>query len=209
MSTDEVICILDRSGSMSSIADDAIGGFNSFLEGIREEDSDGRLTLVLFDHEYDVVHRSQPLADVPPLSAETFVPRGMTALYDAIGQTLTTAMESYEKREPAHRPPGVTVAILTDGHENSSREYTNKQISALIERAQREHGWTFIFLAANQDAFESAESMGMSAADAQNFDASSAGVRDSVLFLRTMVTERRQEAKRGDAGRRPDEEPRG
>lgn len=200
MSADEIIFILDRSGSMGSIADDAIGGFNAFVEGICREDGDGRLTLVLFDHEYEVVHRSSPLADVPTLGAKTFVPRGTTALHDAIGKTLATAMESYEKREPAHRPAGVTVAILTDGHENSSREYTSKQISALIDKAQREHGWTFVFLAANQDAIESARSMGIRSADARNFDASSDGIVNALYSLKVDVVERRQDAKRGDVG---------
>lgn len=197
---DAVICILDRSGSMARVQDDAIGGFNAFVEGIREDDPDGRLTLVLFDHEYDVVYRSRPLGDVPPLDRHTFVPRGMTALYDAVGRTLSTALESWIAMEPDARPSGVTVAILTDGLENASREHSASDIEDVITVARLEFGWEFVFLAANQDAILAARSIGIRPDDAAEFEATAEGTVNAMRTMRDYTTDRRRR-QRGSGGR--------
>jgi Mg-chelatase subunit ChlD len=149
------IFILDRSGSMESCRADTIGGYNAFIDS--QKQFGGTMTLILFDHEYSEVYVNKPIADVEPLTSETFVPRGSTALLDAIGQTMK------KFTEPA------TCIILTDGQENSSHVYTRAHVKDLIEHATSK-GWTFTYLGANQDAFEVGASMGIQAGNTMNFD---------------------------------------
>jgi len=113
--------LLDRSGSMEAIANDAIGGFNAFVDSQRRQPGEARMTLILFDDRYEVPIKSQPLAQVPLLSRQNFVPRGRTALLHAIGQTIKKMTESFAARPVADRPDAIIVAILTDGEENASR----------------------------------------------------------------------------------------
>ena len=150
------IFILDRSGSMETIRDDTIGGYNAFIES--QKQFGGTMTLILFDHEYNEMYSQKPIGDVEPLTTETFVPRGSTALLDAIGKTLKRFTE------PS------TCIILTDGHENSSTEYTKAHIKDLVEHATKA-GWDFTYLGANQDAFQVANDMGIRSDCTVNFDA--------------------------------------
>jgi hypothetical protein len=119
--TTEIAVILDRSGSMESIANDAIGGFNAFVDSQRRQPGEARMSLVLFDDRYEVPIKSQPLAKVPLLTRQTFVPRGSTALLDAIGRTIKRMTDAFAARPAANRPDTIIVAILTDGEENASR----------------------------------------------------------------------------------------
>ena len=152
------IFILDRSGSMETCWDDTIGGFNAFVED--QKALGGTLTLIQFDHEYLVSYTNVPIADVKPLTRETFKPRGSTALLDAIGRTL-------KEFTPQQRSP--TVVILTDGLENASQTYTKAHIKDLIEARQKD-GWTFLYLGANQDAFAEASSIGIAPTGTMNYD---------------------------------------
>jgi hypothetical protein len=151
---------LDCSGSMSTCWDDAIGGFNSFVADQAAQQPDSTLTLKQFDHEIRTTFENVPFKDVQPLTRQTFVPRGSTALLDAIGETVKGSTPG----EPA------TLIILTDGQENSSRTYTKAHIKDLLEQKQKE-GWTIIYLGANQDAFAEAGSMGIAPANTVNYDA--------------------------------------
>jgi len=191
MNTDEIICIIDRSGSMGTIASDAIGGFNTFLESVRGDDADGLFTLILFNQDHEIVHHSQPLEKIEPLTRETFRPRGFTALYDAVGTTLTKAFASFEGKDEVVKPSGVTVAILTDGMENASRTFDRDAVASLIDAAREKHGWEFVFLAANQDAVLSARALHIREDDAVNFEASEAGVDLAMYQMSTYVAERR------------------
>jgi hypothetical protein len=155
---------LDCSGSMSTCWDDAIGGFNSFVADQAAQQPDSTLTLKQFDHEIRTTFENVPFKDVRPLTRETFVPRGSTALLDAIGETVKGAGNASSPPEPA------TLIILTDGQENASRTYTKAHIKDLLEQKQKE-GWTIIYLGANQDAFAEAGSMGIAAANTVNYDA--------------------------------------
>jgi hypothetical protein len=140
---------------MESCRDDVIGGFNTFVSD--QKALGGNLTLIQFDDEYEVVYSETPLDKVGPLTRETFVPRGSTALLDAIGKTI---------KEGRFQAPPLCI-IFTDGLENTSRTYTKAHVKDLIEQKTKE-GWTFMYLGANQDAFAEAGSMGISRA--QNFD---------------------------------------
>ena len=165
----EIVCIIDRSGSMEPVRSDAIGGFNAFLEAQQKLPGDAHLTLVLFDHEYDRVLDAVPLAAVQPFTAETYMPRGTTALLDAVGRTIDDVGDRLANTPEVVRPGKVLVCILTDGMENASRDYTRDRVKGMIEHQQQKYGWEFMFLAANQDAFGEAGAMGIASQDAASY----------------------------------------
>lgn len=170
----EILAVLDISGSMATIAADAIGGFNTFLKDQQAIEGEARLTVVLFDDQYQVLYAATPLAEAQPLTAQTFVPRGGTALMDAIGRTLQVEGARIEAEGWAEK---VIVCITTDGGENQSKEFTAPMVRELVTAAEAK-GWVFVFLAANQDAFATAKFYGMSGAHAQNFAATGAGMSE-------------------------------
>lgn len=187
----DITYILDRSGSMQSLASDAIGGFNSFLADQQKLPGRANFTLVLFDHEYLVPVLTQSIAHVPPLNAQTYIPRGQTALLDAIGRTITETGERLAALPEAERPGKVIIAIFTDGLENASRVYTAPKVAQMIEHQQSVYSWEFLFLAANQDAIQSAKQLSIPAPNAVNVAASPKGVRQSYAALNAAVTSRR------------------
>lgn len=173
----EAICILDRSGSMAGTEADSIGGYNTFLKKQREDEDETRVTLVLFDHEYKVLYENVDINSVEDLNNETYIPRGSTALNDSIGRTLVTARERHLNMPENERPTNVVVAILTDGHENCSREYTTDKIKTLVKKYEKEYDWKFIYLAANQDAFAVGQNYGFDRGNTLNFADSGSGRR--------------------------------
>ena len=181
----EIICILDRSGSMSAIRDDAIGGFNTFLEDQKEAGGTALLTLVLFDDVVDIVHEARAIEEVPHLDGDTFVPRGTTALYDAIGKTLEAATR--RNRSAARADQRVIVCILTDGEENASRRFNRREIFDRIRRLREQRGWEFVYLAANQDVFAVADRLCISRDRSLAFQATGAGIRGAYQAL-TLLT---------------------
>lgn len=162
----EIVAIVDRSGSMQSIATDAIGGFNKFLDDQKKQPGEATLTLCLFDHEHLYPYNNQPLPFVAPLTSTTYQPRGNTALYDAIGRTLSQLL--------ARSPERAIVVILTDGYENASTEYNQASVKALITQAEA-RGWQVHYLGANQDAFAVGAAMG--SVRNTTYTATGAGVR--------------------------------
>lgn len=148
----EIVVVLDRSGSMGSIAAATVDGFNTFLDEQKNAEGEAFVTLVQFDDRYEVDYKSVPVKDVNPLiNGETFKPRGMTALLDAIGKTVN---ELETERD-------VVFVIITDGQENASREYKRDAIMAMIKTLEDEKGWYFLFLGANQDAIAAGGDMGI------------------------------------------------
>lgn len=184
----EIAFVLDRSGSMNPIAADAIGGFNTFLASQQALPGEARLTLVLFDHEYLVVHDNVAIRQVPPLDAKTFVPRGMTALLDAVGRTIDDVGVRLAATPEEQRPAKVIVAILTDGQENASRDYTFAKVAGMIKHQQEKYSWEFLFLAANQDAIAAAGALSIGAKDAIAFQATGQGIRNANAQLNERVT---------------------
>jgi Mg-chelatase subunit ChlD len=175
--TVEILVIADRSGSMSAIKDDAIGGFNSFLEEQQRIDGDAAMTLVLFDDRYEVPVESQDLQKVKPLTESTFVPRGMTAMNDAIGRAVNDLI--------SRNPEKAIICILTDGMENASKEFTTPQIKELMKTVESK-GWEVVYLAANQDAFSEGSIRGIT--NNINFAATSKGIRDAYATMNTTAT---------------------
>lgn len=167
----DITVVLDRSGSMEQCRVEAEGGLNSFIREQREKPGDVLFTLVQFDTEYEFVHKALPIKDVPECK---LVPRGRTALLDAVGRAIVETGERLAAVSEDQRPGLVAFVIITDGHENSSNEYTNAKIKEMIEHQQTAYKWQFTFLGANQDAFAEAAKYGIPMMAAANFTADNA-----------------------------------
>jgi hypothetical protein len=150
--------LLDRSGSMQSIKSDIEGGFAAFVDEQRKGAGECRATLAQFDDVYEVVYADRPVADVPPLDLQ---PRNMTALHDAMGRLITDAGQQLAAMPEDQRPGTVIVAIMTDGLENASKEWTSASIKALVEQQTNGFNWTFMYMGADQDAVEVGGSLGI------------------------------------------------
>ncbi|WP_032375242.1 VWA domain-containing protein [Rhodococcoides fascians] len=168
-----VAALLDRSGSMHSIADDTRGGFDSFITKEREADGRTVVTLAQFDNRYELVYDNAPIEDVAPLVLE---PRGGTALYDAIGRFITEVGVGLATMPEDERPGSVTVLVMTDGHENSSQEWTNSAVRELIQRQESEYSWDFVFLGSNIDAVEVGADLGFHRDKSMTYVSTSVGV---------------------------------
>ena len=147
----QIAVILDRSGSMGSVKESTIDNFNEFMESQRTVVRDADVRLIQFDDHYDLVY-STSLKDAPKLTLETFVPRGSTALHDAIGRTIDDLGVEFAARPDKLRPNKVVVLILTDGYENASKKYTQNQVADKIKHQQDVYKWQFVFMGATQDA---------------------------------------------------------
>jgi uncharacterized protein YegL len=180
-----IICILDRSGSMHSIINDSIGGFNTFLKKQKDLPDEATITVVIFDDQYELIYDNIDIKSAELLTDKIWSPRGNTALYDAIGKTITTEKAKFSKLGK-DAPAKVLVCLVTDGQENSSHEYKSDAIKKMIKSCEDEN-WNFIYLAANQDAFAVGSSFGMSVGNTYNYTASSRGVADmsNVMFSAT------------------------
>jgi len=170
-----ILCVLDRSGSMSTIINDAISGFNYFLKEQKQIEGYCNLQTMLFDTEF-IVSKLKNIQKVDEFNKKTYVPRGGTALYDAIGKTIDTELDRLSTLPKGERPTKTLCVILTDGEENSSREYHQDLIKRMINEMREEFNWEFIFLAANQDAMFTADGLGISRGNSMNFDATGDGV---------------------------------
>jgi Mg-chelatase subunit ChlD len=179
----EIICIIDKSGSMSSIRDDAVGGFNSFLQDQKEKEGNALITLNLFDHDLYEMYQGKNIKYADKLTYGSYVPGGTTALNDAIGITLDKADLRHANLEKEETPDNVIVAILTDGMENSSREYSPAHIKRKIKIHEEKYNWKFIFLAANQDAVLTGRGYGIKDDYSMDFDADEDGIKMSFNII--------------------------
>lgn len=173
----DINIVLDRSGSMEQVKSDTIGGFNSFLNEQKAVEGEATITLVQFDDVYEEVYKAAPLSEAKPLDNETFVPRGWTALLDAIGRTIIETGKRLATMKEADRPENVIFVILTDGLENASREFDRQRISEMISHQRDVYKWEFVFLGANQDAIATAGDMGITQANALTYAANPAGTQ--------------------------------
>lgn len=198
--------IMDRSGSMSHLAADTIGGFNTFLKTQKDLPGEADLTLVLFDHEYTIVHDCKPLAEVPDLDDKTYFARGNTALLDAIGRTVKTMGARFAAMDEADRPSKVILSIVTDGFENASREFTHEQILALLKEHQEKYSWEVIYFGANQDAIAVSARMGIHAHNAVSYAANSHGTANVYAMKSMRVATSRSANNMSDSDRKKYEE---
>jgi uncharacterized protein YegL len=179
----DITIILDRSGSMDSIKEATIEGFNSFLKKQKSGDFETNVTLVQFDDEYQMVYEGQNSTNVKYLNNKSYVPRGMTALLDAIGTTITLAKKRIKAIEKLDRPENVITAIITDGEENASTKYTRESILKMIRKREGKNNWNFVFLAANQDAIAEGSKFGIRKERALTFKATGNGMKNAFHSL--------------------------
>jgi hypothetical protein len=175
----EIAFILDRSGSMAPVTEAAITGFNVFLRDQQKTEGHARLTLVLFDNEYLVPLDCIPVQEAVALDTTTYVPRGSTALLDAIGTTIDRLGARISTMPEPDRPGQVIVAIFTDGYENSSEKFTWKDISHKILEQTNTYKWQFLFLGANQDAIATAANLSIAADNASTYVGDNGGTYSS------------------------------
>ena len=172
----ELVFILDRSGSMSGLEKDTIGGFNSMMEKQKKENGEVLVTTVLFDNRIELLHERVDIRALTPLTDEDYFVRVSTALLDALGSTITRIARNHHHMAEDFRPGKTMFVIITDGYENASREYSYTKVKELIEHEQKKYGWEFLFLGANIDAAATARSMGIDADHAVDFHADEKGV---------------------------------
>ena len=159
----ELVFILDKSGSMSGLEKDTIGGFNSMLDQQRKVDGECVITTVLFDNRYELLHDRIDIRAVQPITGKEYFVGGSTALLDAIGKTIHKIGAVQKNTTEDYRAEKVMFVIITDGEENASRCYSSMQIRQMIQRQKERYGWEFIFLGANIDAVETAGRFGIDA----------------------------------------------
>ena len=184
----EIVFILDRSGSMSGLEKDTIGGFNSMLEKQRKEPGDAVVSTVLFDNETEVIHDRINIADVPNLTDREYFVRGCTALLDAVGGALHHIgnIHKYARKEDV--PEKTLFIITTDGMENASHHYTYDKVRSMIERQKERYGWEFIFLGANIDAVAEAGRFGIDESMAVNYHCDAVGTALNYNVISEAIT---------------------
>lgn len=168
--TTELVFILDKSGSMSGMEQDTIGGFNSMIEKQKQLDGKVYVSTVLFSNDSEVLHDRADLKEVKPLTTDDYVVGGCTALLDAIGSAIHHIgnVHKYARKEDV--PEKTLFVITTDGMENASHNYSAEQVKSMVRRQQEKYGWEFLFVAANIDAVETAQHIGIRRERAANYD---------------------------------------
>jgi len=172
----ELVFILDRSGSMGGMESDTIGGFNSMLKKQQAEPGECRITTVLFDDNYEILHDRIDIKAVSEITPNEYYVRGCTALLDAMGKTIRKINKVQKNTAEEYRAEKVLFVITTDGMENASREFTFDKIKSIVEKQKKKHNWEFIFLGANIDAIDVASRVGIAKNRAQNFHNDSEGI---------------------------------
>jgi len=188
-----IAVILDRTGSMEAIRDDTIGGFNAFLQQQKAEPGFATLTLVQFDSQdpYEVIHHFKPIAEVPELTRETYVPRASTPLLDAMGRGINDLENSLSKLGEADRPARVLMVVVTDGQENASREFRKEQIEKMIKEKTEKDGWQFVFLSADLAAIHDAHAVGVDPSASLLYEKSGLGSKGAWFSLSRRLSEYR------------------
>jgi predicted transcriptional regulator len=175
---------------MQEIRDDAIGSFNAFLEEQQKIVDDTAMTVVLFDDQYEILYNGTKVSKVKPFTMETFVPRGTTALYDAIGRTIAEIDARVVINKA--KKDNVTIAVLTDGHENASREFNREKIFNLIKDRTEKKGWDFIYLSAEKSVFDDTQAIGIDNNNVAYFCKDSDGTQYACNSMsKAMVSKRR------------------
>jgi len=171
----ELIMILDMSGSMYELRDDTIGGYNSLIEEQKKEDGEVFVTTVLFNHSYSVLYDRADIKDVKPLTGGEYIPSGMTAMLDAVGRAITSVGQSLAAMPEEERPSRVMVTIITDGYENSSKEYTWDAIRAMIKEQREKYSWVFTFIGADIDTMKVSGDLGIDSRLSKSYTKSADG----------------------------------
>lgn len=189
----ELVFILDKSGSMGGLESDTIGGYNAMLAKQKAIMGDCLVTTVLFDHEVILLHDRIDLLAISPLTLQEYQVGGCTALIDALGQSIQKIANVQKHTSPDFQATKVLFIIITDGQENSSREYSVEKVKVMIEEYRSKYSWEFIFLGANIDAVETAQTYGIDPARAQNYHADEMGIATNFKVMSEAVATFRSE----------------
>lgn len=181
----ELVMILDRSGSMSGLEADTIGGYNAMLEKQRKMEGEVLVSTVLFDDRIDVIHDRLGLDEVPKMTDKEYYVRGCTALLDAVGSAIHHIANVHKYAREEERPEKTIFVITTDGMENASRRYTYEKVKKMVEHEKEKYGWEFLFLGANMDAIEVAGRFGIHEDRAVTYEAD----REGTLLNYQVVSE--------------------
>ena len=173
----EIVFILDRSGSMSGLEADTIGGFNSMIEKQKKTEGEALISTVLFDNASEVIHDRVSVQNIKPMTDEDYTVRGCTALLDAIGDAIHHIGNVHKYARAEDVPEHTMFVITTDGMENASRRYDSEKVKKMIKRQKEKYGWEFLFLGANIDAVETARHFGISEDRAVNYHSDSEGTQ--------------------------------
>lgn len=198
----EVVFILDRSGSMSGLEADTIGGFNSMIEKQRKEDGEAYISTVLFDDQAEVLYDRVPVAKVEPMNDKQYYVRGCTALLDAIGEAIHHIANIHKYAREEDRPEKTLFIITTDGMENASHIYTYDKVKKMVEKEKGKYGWEFLFLGANIDAIEVAGRFGIGADRAVNYECDASGTQLNYRMLSEVVSAVRSSKSRKETAKR-------
>jgi uncharacterized protein YegL len=171
----EIVFILDRSGSMSGLEGDTIGGYNAMVEKQKDAPGQALISTVLFDDNVEVLHDRLDIKGLAPITDKEYYVRGTTALLDAVGGAIHHIGNIHKYARDEDRPENTVIVITTDGMENASRQYSYDRVKMMIERQKAKHGWEFIFLGANIDAVEVAGRFGIGPDRASNYHADGQG----------------------------------
>ena len=184
----EIVFILDRSGSMSGLEKDTIGGFNSLIERQKKEEGEAYISTVLFDNESQVLHDRVPLDQVRPMTEEEYFVGGCTALLDAVGGAIHHIGNVHKYAREEDRPEKTLFVITTDGQENASRQYNYDKVKKLVERQKEHFGWEFLFLGANIDAAKEAGRFGIQADRTANYVCDAQGTEVNYRALNKAIS---------------------
>jgi len=187
----ELVFIIDRSGSMSGLERDTIGGFNALLKKQKEEPGEAIVTTVLFDDKYELLHDRINVKGIRPMTEKEYFVCGCTALLDAIGKTINKTLSVQRNTNEQERADKVMFVITTDGMENASTEYNYEKVKKMVERQKEKYGWEFIFIGANIDAISIAAKFGISSDRAANYNADGEGTRLNYEAVSNVVSELR------------------
>jgi len=171
--------ILDKSGSMESVLDSTISGFNEYLTTLKKTQGNMRFSLTLFDTDsIDTPYVNVPVKNVKPLNKDTYIPKAMTPLYDAVVNSVEELYKSVQDKKMA-----VVVVIMTDGEENSSKQHDEKCVRELVEKLQKKGNWTFTYMGANQDAWANAAKYGIAAGNTMSWASNNVGTMNAFRSL--------------------------
>ena len=188
----EIVFILDRSGSMSGLEADTIGGFNSMIAKQKKQDGEALVSTVLFDNVSEVIHDRVNIRDIQPMTGRDYTVRGCTALLDAIGGAIHHIGNVHKYARPEDVPEHTLFIITTDGMENASRFYSSDRVKQMIERQKAKYGWEFLFLGANMDAVKEAARFGISSDRAVRFENDAQGVAVNYHVVSETVSRMRE-----------------
>lgn len=185
----EIIFILDRSGSMSGLEEDTIGGFNSMLKKQKKENGEAVITTILFDDQYELLHDRKDIKDIQSLTREDYFVRGSTALLDAMGKGMKKIEKVQKQTKAKYRSGKVLFIIITDGMENASKKYSSEKIQSMVKAHKKKDKWEFIFLGANIDALATAKTYGISKERAINYHPDTQGTQINYTCISEAISE--------------------